>query len=79
MTTVAVEELPEKLLEVLDKAQRGEEFTITRNNIAVVRISPVSAANEPERKPRVPGSAKHLLVYMAPDFEATPEGFEEYM
>ncbi len=28
---------------------------------------------------RNPGWGKHIFLYVAPDFDATPEGFEEYM
>jgi len=80
MTTVAVEELPEKLDEVLEKAQRGEKFTITRNDIAVAFVGPALFEEEKERKPRVPGSAVGKSVfYMAEDFDEPMEEFAEYM
>jgi hypothetical protein len=33
----------------------------------------------PAGKRRKAGSAKHDILYMAPDFDATPEDFKEYM
>ncbi|MBC8102346.1 MAG: hypothetical protein H7Z41_07140, partial [Cytophagales bacterium] len=43
---------------------------ITRNNIAIARVQPTPAALT--KSPRQPGSAKHLLVYMADDFDRPP-------
>jgi hypothetical protein len=31
------------------------------------------------KRPRKPGSGKGQILYIAPDFDATPEGFEEYV
>jgi len=33
----------------------------------------------PSGKQRKAGSAKHDILYMAPDFDATPEDFKDYM
>ena len=33
----------------------------------------------PTRKPRIPGSAKGIILHIAEDFDAIPEGFEDYV
>jgi prevent-host-death family protein len=44
-TTVASENLSPDVGSLLDKAQRGEAITITRNGVAVARLEPVSPAS----------------------------------
>jgi antitoxin (DNA-binding transcriptional repressor) of toxin-antitoxin stability system len=77
MVTVTLEEAQEKLPQLLENALPGEEIIVTRNNIAVARIQPTPEASA--KKPRQPGSAKDKLIYMAEDFDATPEDFADYM
>lgn len=31
------------------------------------------------KQPRKPGSGKGQILYVAPDFDASPEGFEDYV
>jgi len=62
-----------KLPEVLKKAQEGETFIVTQNNIAVAQILPPQP-----RRARVPGSAKSKLIFMADDFDDALEDFAEY-
>jgi antitoxin (DNA-binding transcriptional repressor) of toxin-antitoxin stability system len=77
MRTITVEEAQTHLAEVIEKLQPGEELVITRDGrpIATLQVAPLA----PERKPRQLGTLKGTVLYMAPDFDAIPEGFEEYV
>lgn len=94
MYTVTVQEVQEKLPEILEDVKRGVEVVIQQNNIAIARIQPTAEAPVTEapvrepRQPRQPGSAlRHdpVLgtaegqVWMSPDFDATPEDFADYL
>jgi prevent-host-death family protein len=59
--------------ELIQKAIAGEEVIIAKDNKPVVKIVPIVT---PGRK-RVPGSAKGQ-IWMAADFDATPEDFKNY-
>jgi prevent-host-death family protein len=61
------------LSELVQKAMLGEEVVIAKDNKALVKL--VSLA--PPRRTRKPGSAKGR-IWMAPDFDATPEDFKDY-
>ncbi len=76
MQTVTVEEAQANLVEVIRKLQPGEEMVITRAGqpIAMIKATPSS-----DRKPRQLGTLKGTVLYVAPDFDAIPEGFEEYV
>ncbi|MFH1604777.1 MAG: type II toxin-antitoxin system prevent-host-death family antitoxin [Pseudomonadota bacterium] len=59
--------------ELVQKAMLGEEVIIAKDNTPVVKLVPLF----PPEQSRKPGSAKGR-VWMAPDFDATPEDFQEY-
>jgi len=59
---------------LVQRALMGEEVIIARDNKPVLRLVPVKDA----RQPRQPGSAKGQ-VWMAEDFDETPEDFKEYL
>jgi prevent-host-death family protein len=59
--------------ELIQKAIAGEEVIIAKDNKPVVKVVPIVT---PGRK-RVPGSAKGR-IWMAADFDATPEDFKNY-
>jgi len=61
--------------ELVQKAMLGEEVIIAKNNKLVLRLVPL----EKPRQSRKPGSGKGQILYIAPDFDATPEGFEVYV
>ena len=60
--------------ELVQRAMLGEEVIIAKDNKAVVKL----VALTPPQRSRKPGSAKGR-IWMAPDFDATPEDFKEYM
>jgi len=59
---------------LVQRALMGEEVIIARDNKPVLRLVPLKDS----RQPRQPGSARGE-IWMAPDFEETPEDFEEYL
>ncbi len=61
---------------LVKKAMMGEEIIIAKNNKRLLGLSPI----EPVKPIRPqPGSGKHEILYIADDFDETPEGFEDYM
>jgi len=76
MQTITLEQAQSRLPEIIEKLTPGEEVVITRDDkpIAALRAAPA-----PPRLPRQPGTLKGTVLYIAPDFDAIPEGFEEYV
>ena len=60
---------------LVQKAMLGEEVIISKDNKPVLKLV---LLNKPKR-PRKPGSGKGQILYIAPDFDATPEGFRDYV
>ena len=73
MTQVTLDEAKEQLPALIEAALGGEEVLITRNG-HTVRLVPCE--EKPRRKA---GSAKGLITYIADDFDAPLEDFNEYM
>lgn len=61
------------LSELARRAMAGEEIIIARDNRPLVRPVPVGLS----KQTRQPGSGRGQLLWMAPDFDDIPEGFEE--
>ena len=79
MVQITLEEAATRLPELIREANAGEEVVLTENNLPVAKLITLSSpGNEPKPRARRGGS-KGTILYMAPDFDATPEGFEEYM
>jgi prevent-host-death family protein len=62
------------LSEIIEAAERGQVFYITRRGRRVAELRPAA----PEKLPLTRGSAKNPRYRMAPDFDDTPEDFSEY-
>ncbi len=60
--------------ELVQKAMLGEEVIIAKDNKPVLKLVPL----DQPKQPRKPGSGKGQILYVAPDFDATPKGFEDY-
>ena len=60
---------------LVQKAMLGEEVIISKDNKPVVKLVPL---DQPKR-PRKPGSGKGQILYVAPDFDATPDAFKDYV
>ena len=61
--------------ELVQKAMLGEEIIIAKDNKPVLKLVPL----DQPKQPRKPGSGKGQILYVAPDFDATPKGFEDYV
>ncbi len=59
--------------QVLGKIEQLIKSTDTKVNGSAV------PGAEPPLKKRKPGFAKGMILYVAPDFDETPAGLEEYM
>ena len=75
MQIVTLEEAQSRLAEIIEKLTPGEEVVLTRDDkpLATIRATP------PTRRPPRFGTLKGSILYMAPDFDAIPEGFEDYL
>lgn len=60
---------------LVQKAMLGEEVIISKNNKPVLKLVPL----ERPKRPRKPASGKGQILYIAPDFDATPEAFKSYV
>lgn len=72
--TVPIQQAQADLLALIRRLPPGETLTLTDNDVPVATVVPAPAP----RKDRTPGTLRGSVLYMAPDFRATPEGFEEY-
>jgi prevent-host-death family protein len=69
-----VAEAKARFSELVQKAVSGEEVVIAKDNRPLLRLVPLAVAGAR----RKPGSARGR-IWMAPDFDRTPEGFEDYV
>jgi antitoxin (DNA-binding transcriptional repressor) of toxin-antitoxin stability system len=76
MQTIPLEQAEGHLAEIVAKLSPGEEVVLTRNDkpVATLRATPPT----PREGPRF-GTLKGSILYIAPDFDAIPEGFENYL
>ena len=74
MAQFNVAEAKARFSELVQKAVSGEEVVIAKDNRPLLRLVPLAA---PAGKRR-PGSAQGR-VWMAPDFDRTPEDLEDYV
>lgn len=75
MSQIAISEAAIRLNELVDESRAGREVILTRNSQPVAKIVPLTTSKPQPRR----GSGKNFVRFIAPDFDATPEGFEEYM
>ena len=76
MQTMPIEQAEGHLAEIIEKLPPGEEVVLTRDDkpVATIRTTPA-----PDPTPRKFGTMKGTILYIAPDFDDIPEGFEEYL
>ncbi len=61
---------------LVKKAMMGEEIIIAKDNKPILKLAPI--VPEAPKQP-VPGTGKQDILYIAEDFDAIPEGFEDYL
>ena len=74
MAQFNVAEAKARFSELVQKAVSGEEVVIAKDNRPLLRLVPLVVPGGR----RKPGSAKGR-IWMAPDFDRTPEDFGEYV
>lgn len=76
MQTISLDEAQNHLGEIIEKLTPGEVVVLTRDDKPVATLrSTTSTAREPPRF----GTLKGSILYIAPDFDHIPEGFEDYV
>jgi antitoxin (DNA-binding transcriptional repressor) of toxin-antitoxin stability system len=75
MYQVTLEEAAKCLPELIHKVEAGEEIQIMRDTVEIARILPPASVRPRPRR----GSHKGQVLYVAPDIDAIPEGFEGYL
>ena len=73
MAQFNVAEAKARFSELVKKAVAGEEIVIAKDNAPLLKLVPLAPAGR-----RQPGTAKGR-IWMAPDFDRTPEDFDEYV
>jgi antitoxin (DNA-binding transcriptional repressor) of toxin-antitoxin stability system len=76
MNAIPVEQAEGRLSEILAKLPAGGEILLTQDDKPVATIRAVPGA--PQKLRRF-GTLKGSILSIAPDFDAVPEGFEEYL
>ena len=71
MVQVTVEQAVSDFGKLLEEVKQGEEFVIVQGDAPLARLSPALS-------PRQPGSAVGIITYVAEDFDAPLEEFEDY-
>ncbi len=69
-----IAEAKARFSELVQKAMLGEEVIIAKDNKPVLRLTPL----ERPLQRRQPGTGKGQILYIAPDFDETPDDFEDY-
>ncbi len=77
MYQITLDEAADRLPELVHALKQGDEVILTENEIPLARLLP--PLSEPPRPQARRGSHRGEILYMAPDFDATPEGFEDYL
>ena len=77
--TYSVSEARQHWAEIIDAVERGEEVDITKFGILVAIVT--SSCKKRQKASPPPGfmEAEGWRIEMAEDFDAIPEGFEDYV
>jgi antitoxin (DNA-binding transcriptional repressor) of toxin-antitoxin stability system len=75
MPTMNLDDAQTRLREIVAGLQPGEELVLTENGQPVAKLFRTERTSWPCKA----GSARDKIHYMAPDFDAPLDDFEEYM
>jgi len=75
MAKFNIAEAKSRFSELVQKAMLGEEIIIAKDNKPVAKLGPL----EKPKRARKPGSGKGQILHIAPDFDAMPPEFEDYV
>ena len=75
MSTFNIAKAKTHFSQLVQKAMLGEEVIIAKDNTPVLKLVPLDKL----KQPRKPGSGKGQILYIAPDFDATPTSFKDYV
>jgi antitoxin (DNA-binding transcriptional repressor) of toxin-antitoxin stability system len=73
MTNISIQQAQANLSELIHGLTPGDQVVITEDNLPVARL-----LSEKPPAPRKLGTLRGTVKYMAPDFDAPLEDFEEY-
>ncbi len=76
MTVISLEEVQAKLSEIVHNMPNGGEFLIMDGEKAVARLR--VEPNLGQKKTRELGTMRGTVQYMAPDFDAPLDDFQDY-
>jgi antitoxin (DNA-binding transcriptional repressor) of toxin-antitoxin stability system len=76
MRTIEIEHAESHLAEIIENLSPGDEIVLTRGDKPVATIRATAPA--PRTPPKF-GTLRGSILYIAPDFDAIPEGFEDYL
>ena len=79
MEQVTLEEAQMRLADLIARAMQGERVLIVGEDQQSVELVPVPPIESTTDRYLEFGSARGLIRYMAPDFDAPLEDFKEYM
>lgn len=77
MYTIPLESLDKNISSLIKKAIDGEEVIFSDNKKPVAKIEPLKTEKKSVALAR--GSARGVILYMADDFDETPEDFKDYI
>lgn len=72
---VNIHEAKTNLSKLIQRALAGEEVIIARDNVPVVKLTPVAGTPTKRRA----GGAADVILYIAEDFDEPLDDFAEYM
>ncbi|MBL7986668.1 MAG: type II toxin-antitoxin system prevent-host-death family antitoxin [Chlorobi bacterium] len=75
MLNITVADAQADLQRLISLAMQGEQIIISDDGNHHVLLQPIATESSPRRL----GTGKGLLVYMADDFDKTPDEFQEHI
>jgi antitoxin (DNA-binding transcriptional repressor) of toxin-antitoxin stability system len=79
MESVSIQEAQARLADLIHRLTPGDELVIIENEQPVARLLASTSSETSSDTPRRLGSLRGTVRYMAPDFDAPLEDFQEYM